>query len=500
MSLRRTTWTAATSYAAMGSGMITSLLLVRVATQTLSPEEFGLWSFCFGTVGYFLLMDFGVTNSLGRMFADAVVQRDHAEMSGWLYLTMSILAVQAVFILAIGLLSRDALLTWFAIPPHLLPDAKKLWTWLIFIQACAMPLRALPAFLYAQNRVYQSNIFTILSSWINLALFWWWIGKGAGVQSYAYAACFGTAIIQGGYLISIFIGKERLRLQFVPLPIRHLRGLFTYSFAIFIQSLTTQAAAATQGMILTKLLGLDAVATFGVTARLPNLFGQLIWKPYDACVPRWMLRYCANDFEKSRQEIIAIMRLTVLAVFAGAGIALLVNSQFIGWWTKPGYFGGNLLTFLLGLTLLTSTLQHCLSFAFHLNRKMTLYTIVLFLGFLGELGLGIVFVNWFGLIGIPAATLCVALAFVLWFHVVAGGRIFGINVLGSIYKELLGGGTCLFACFLALIVMNSYLSYQGPIGILLYGIASLGCCLPLIYRGGSILKDMGFSRLITRAE
>lgn len=244
MSAKRTLLTAGTAYLAMGSAIVTGLVLIRLATHELSPDEMGLWVFCFGTVGYFLLMDFGVSNSLGRLFADAVAKRDHREMSGWLYLAIGVLSLQAILVLTAGLLLRDPILAWFKIPPNLIDEGRSLWTWLVCLQAAAMPLRALPAFTYARNRVYYNNLFGIGASWVNLGLFWFLLKHGNGVISYAYASIGSTVVLQLGYLITIFTGAERLRICLVPIPFDKLPELFRYSSAILVQSLATQATFA----------------------------------------------------------------------------------------------------------------------------------------------------------------------------------------------------------------------------------------------------------------
>lgn len=470
MSAKRTLLTAGTSYLAMASGMVCALLLIRVATLNLTPEELGLWSFCFGTVGYFLLMDFGVTNSLGRLFADAVAKRDHNEMSGWLFLAVAVLGVQALLVLIIGLSTRDWILEWFKIPANLVEEARSLWTWLLCIQAASMPFRALPGFTYAQNRLYFNNVFGIASAWVNLGIFWYLLKHGFGVLAYAYAALGATIIIQAGYFFTVFCGKERLRLSWVPLPLNKLPELFRFSSAIFIQSLATQMSGATQTMILTRIAGLDAVAIYAVTLRLPSLLMQITWKPFDSCVPRWMLGYCAGNFDKSRDELILVLRVTVLVILSAVGVVIMLNKPFIEWWTRPEFFGGTVLTALIGLTFVTATIQHCLGFAFHLSKRMGTFTGVLLAGFVVEAGLGIFLVHQLGMIGIPLAALAASLGFVFWFHVVAGGRAFGIPVLKTIRLEIFLGAFGIAFCAGAALWLTPWIPYPGFARLVILGI------------------------------
>lgn len=482
MSAKRTLWSGITSYLALGSSMITGLLLIRLATRNLSPDEMGLWAFCFGTVGYFLLMDFGVTNSLGRLFADAVANRDHKEMSGWLYLSIAVLGLQGILVLSAGLLARDPILHWFKIPENLSGEAKALWTWLVCIQAVAMPLRALPGFRYAQNRVYHNHLFGIASTWINLGIFWWLLGRGNGVLSYAYASAGSTFVTQLGFLISVFTGKDRLKLCQVPLPFAKLPELFRYSSAILVQSLATQCAGATQSMILTRILGLDAVAIYSVTSRLPAMFAQLISKPFDACVPRWIHGYCSGDFRKSRDELVIVLRFTILASLAGVGVGILLNAAFVNWWTRPEFFGGVILTGLICLATVTGTLQHCMGFAFHLSKRMGMYTLVLLGGFVIEAGSGILIVRHYGIIGIPLASLTASFTLVLWFLATAGGKTYGIHVWNTLWKDILLGVAVIALCAGATWWISPQISATGLERILYLGPLAGILVIPLGWR------------------
>lgn len=420
----------------MASGIVTSLLLIRVATRNLDAEELGLWSFCFASVGYFLLLDFGVSNSLGRLFADAISKGDQKLTCGWLYLSAAVLSAQALVVVSLGLLLRDPLIGWFGIPPHLISDARSLWTWLVVLQALSMPGKSLPGVICAQNRTYMVHFLNILSSWANLGLFWFWIRDGAGVMAYAYASVAAIAVMQIGYFLIVFTGQHRLIIHFVRIPYEHLRELFGYSGAIFVSGLATQAMAATQGMIVTKLLGLDAVAVLNITSRLPVMASQLVQRPFSAACPRWVLQFCGNEKQKFRNEYSLIVRLTMLGLGLSMVFSVLVNGAFVRWWTRPEFYGGAVLTILISAALLPALVNFLLSFSFHLSKRMGAYTLAMLGSTVAELLLSIVLVKHFGLAGIPLATLITALGFSIWFHLIVGGRMIEMSAFRLFGKEI----------------------------------------------------------------
>ena len=67
MRLRETFYTAESSYLQMGSAALVMLLQMPLALHFLTNEQFALWSFTQQSLGYLLLMDFGVAGSVGRL-------------------------------------------------------------------------------------------------------------------------------------------------------------------------------------------------------------------------------------------------------------------------------------------------------------------------------------------------------------------------------------------------------------------------------------------------
>ncbi|TSA30453.1 MAG: hypothetical protein D4R65_13180 [Verrucomicrobiaceae bacterium] len=470
----------------MASGIVTSLLLIRVATRNLDAQELGLWSFCFSSVGYFLLLDFGVSNSLGRLFADAISKGDQKLTCGWLYLSATVLAAQALVVVSLGLLLRDPLIGWFGIPPHLASDARSLWTWLIVLQALSMPGKALPGVICAQNRTYMVHFFNILSSWTNLGLFWFWIRSGAGVMAYAYASVAAITVMQIGYFVVVFSGPHRLALHFVRIPYEHLRELFGYSGAIFVSGLATQAMAASQGMIVTKLLGLDALAVLVGTSRLPVMASQLVQRPFSAACPRWVLQFCGDEKQRFQKEYGLIVRLTMLSLGISMVFSILANGAFVCWWTRPGFYGGTALTILISGALLPALINFLLSFSFHLTKRMGAYTLAMLGSTVAELALSIVLVKHFGLAGIPLATLITALGFSVWFHLIVGGRMIEISAFRLFGREI---PWILLSIGIAVGLLFSFVGNSTFVGfsrLVFCGLLSLFASLPLIWRFVSI--------------
>src|ERR1035437_4112438 len=198
MHFKATIRAASSAYLGSISAVATGLISIRLATHFLPQEEFGLWSFTMQTVGYFMLMDLGVSNSVARLFGDPLGSGDQRRINSWFTLSLVTLTCQAVFILAMGLALRPYVLQWFNIPAHLVGRASELWLAFLVIQAIGMVFKLSFAILYAQNRVYWTSNVQVIGSWAGLVTFYLMLNHGWGVLSYAWSSGISVAFISLG--------------------------------------------------------------------------------------------------------------------------------------------------------------------------------------------------------------------------------------------------------------------------------------------------------------
>lgn len=118
-----TTLTMATGYLAMLSALGVGLFSVPVALGFLSDEEFGLWNIVGQSLGYLLLLDFGVSWSASRMLAGPLASGDSKELNSWWTVIVTILSIQGLLIAGVGLAVTDHVIDFFHLSSELVPDA-----------------------------------------------------------------------------------------------------------------------------------------------------------------------------------------------------------------------------------------------------------------------------------------------------------------------------------------------------------------------------------------
>jgi O-antigen/teichoic acid export membrane protein len=414
--------TTISAYAQIGVGMLCSLLLVRIATRSLTPEEFGLWSFVLGSIGYFLMLDFGLSYSLGRILADPVYSGDGKALSGKLILGCVVLLGQAILIAGMGIMLCDPLLHYFKISAGLREEAGRLWIWCILIYAATLPLNVFPAIIHAQNRVYLANIISAVSQLANLVVFWHFVTHGSGVMAYVYAILSATASRYLGYILCVFPGKNPLRLTLVWPDFTELPSIMKYAISVFASMITAQASGAAQIMILTRMLGLDAVAIYSVSSRVPMLLSSLCIKPFEAHRTEWVGLYCQKETGRMLASIRKTLQFTLILILIAIAISIIINPIFVKYWTRSDYYAGTFFNILVPFAFMGAALGNQLNILFHITKRMKFYTIVTIAGAFAEVIISIILVRKIGICGVPVATIMCTGGFVVVFNLVYGKR------------------------------------------------------------------------------
>jgi O-antigen/teichoic acid export membrane protein len=384
--------------------MLTQLIAIPVALHFLDAERFGLWNFTSQSLGYLLLLDFGVSASLGRLLAEPLHRGNEEEWNGWFNLVLVILVVQALVIVGTGLVLIDWLLHWFNIPPALFAEAKKLWLMMLILNGLMLPMRLLTGILGAQNRGYWSSVALTASMWCGLPVFYLFLKLGWGTLAYGFGSAIQMVVTAAILFAGLRGGPNRFRLRLRNVPWRHARELFGFSSAVFIIGIAIQIQFASQSLIITKLLGLGAVASFAVCSRVPLLLLQLLWRPFDAFNPRWQIFWTKDELPQLQKEFRHILRLSLgLAGVVVIG-SLALNRWFVFIFGKQTLYIGKLFDFFLALFVLTQVWNHCVSWPFVLSKRLKTLTAVVVVD--TALGLAAVVggTHWFGLNGFVGAS------------------------------------------------------------------------------------------------
>ena len=392
--------TAFTGYAAMISSLIVGVFSVPLALRFLSNEEFGLWNVVGQSLGYLLLLDFGVSWSASRMLVGPMREGDQAELGSWGTVIVTVLMFQGLLVAGIGFAAGDFIIGFFHLSKDLVPAAEILWGGMILLNAIQLPFRAYSGILYCQDRWYVMHLISILASWINLIAFAALLM--AGYRTSAYLVASGLSIACNSFLMHRMgrRGGTKLRLDFRTFDLEKMLTLFRYSSGLFLLALAAQIAFMTQSIIIGKVVGLGAVAAFVVSSKSFTVVLQIVKRAFDSFSPRWMQLYVSGDKQEIWNQWRGLMSWLLPAGMLGALGILIFNRSFSMLYGGPDNHVSRLFDLLLAAGLVAQIFVSFTSFVFPISARIKGWCLAGLGDAVLQVLLGILFTRWFGSAGL----------------------------------------------------------------------------------------------------
>ena len=325
----------AASYVQLAVNVVYSLVSIPLILHYLPKAEFGLWAMLIQLMGYASLVDLGMTSAVARLLVD---HKDHRADGGYGSLVKTsflVSAVQGMIVALVVLLAAPALAAVMKVPAEHAPTFVVLLRLQGLIVAFGFCLRPLAQMLYAHQREYVSTLVSTTTLMISLAVLWLFLAGGRGIYSFIYAGALSAV------LTPALLFWNCLRFGFLPhagqwgsASWKKFRELFTYGKDIFLMGLGYQLTVASQTIIVSRALGLEAAAAWAVGTKMFNLIVPLMNRPFGAALPGLFEMLARGETGRLRARFRDMVVLTAsLGALLGVSFAL-CNSLFIEIWTS----------------------------------------------------------------------------------------------------------------------------------------------------------------------
>lgn len=418
------------SYAAIGVNILYTLASVPLALHYLDKEEFGLWALVTQLSGYLMLLEFGMTGSVARSLSD---HKDHMEdgIYGSILRTGGrVFAIQGVLVAVMGLA-----LAWFA-PPLLDLPARLHQPFAILMAAQAilsglrLSLGALGSPLWCHQRLDLSNLSSSLSLVGTFAVLWIGFHLGWHVYSLTVSFVVGTFLsLFSTYFSCRWLGLYPSREHRGRYDPQLFRELFHFGGGLFMMNLGAQLASASQVIVVSRLLGMEAAATWSVATKVFSMAQQFVSRVLDSSaggLAEMVVRKESGQLQKRFRDLVTVS--AVMAVAASAGIALM-NGAFIEIWTSGKVTWNPWNNLLLACVLFSTAVTRCHISLTGLTKQLRGMKFVYLLEGIAFVSLSVLLVPWAGFTGLLFAALLCNLAITGTYGIVRTAGYFNISRL-----------------------------------------------------------------------
>ncbi len=393
-------------YGSIAANAVATMVSVPLALAYLDKERFGLWALAVQISGYLALVDLGMSGAVSRFLADHKDDVDGAEYGRHLSTGALVFLIQGFLVAAAGLAIAPFAAAMFSVPPHLAGEFRLLLIVLTVSTGFSVALRSIGAPLWAFQRndvVYACATATHV---VSLALLWIGFHLGWGVMSFAISqippmigtiACYGWICHRNNYYPS--------KKHFGAPTLEVFRRMFHFGKDNLLIVLGGQLVNASQIMIISRWVGLEATATFSVATKFYGMAMQVVSNPVSASSPALTELWVRGEKERFTHRFWDLISLTLcVSTIAAAGLAA-GNKAMISVWTHHEIQWSCLGDLMLGVMIVVRNLNFCFIGLFGFMGNLAPVRWILFLEGVAFVLLAVVMRGHAGINGIFAASI-----------------------------------------------------------------------------------------------
>ncbi len=393
-----------TNYLRFFAGGAISFLLTPLMVHTLGDGGYGLWVTVFSLTGYFGLVDQGIRPSLVRYVSRAQAAGDDDDLRRTISSAIALYAIAGIVTLAVCAVVSWRFGAWFKIDPAMLDDARMTVLVAGTSLALGFPLGVFAATLSGLQRYDLANLIGIGIAILRAVLFVIVLRTGGGIIDLAWASL-GANLL--GHVLTI-IAVRRL-LPGIGLGLRWINRealgrIGSYSGFAFVGALASSLAFQTDSLVITAFLGAASVTPFALAAGLVDNVRSLVHSA------TWVLSPTASEMETRGETshlhamLVAGSRYSMLLCAPVLAGLIIFGQELLVTWVGPGYRNAGLLLIILAVPTLFSLPQSAASSMLYGISRHKGVVLLSLLNALLNLGLSILWVKPFGLVGVALGT------------------------------------------------------------------------------------------------
>lgn len=357
-------------YGSIATNILFTMASIPLAMHYLEKEQFGLWALAVQVNGYLSLIDLGMTAAVSRFVADYKDDVNGGEYGAHLLTGGIVFGIQGMLIAAIGLGLSFYAPQLLAIRAHLATDLQHLLMLLAAMTGVSVGLRSLGSPLWAFQRNDVINHLTSLGLLTNLLLLWFGFTRGWGIFSFAIATIPVTVVTplvyglfchhKGYYPSSGHWGNPCLTI---------FKRIFHFGKDGLLVNLGSQLINATQIMIISRWVSLEAAATFAVSTKIYAMGMLLIANPVSVSIPGLTELHVRGENSRFIQRYWDVVAMTLAGSTVVAFGLAAGNRSFVSVWTNNSihwFWSGDLI---LGLLLILRNINGCFLNVFGITKN-----------------------------------------------------------------------------------------------------------------------------------
>ena len=416
--------------------VIVTFLMTPFIVQSLGDRYYGFWTLVGTFMGYYGLLDLGLSSAVARYVSQALGKDDFKSMSAIASTSFGLFTAISALALLVTLIVVSAC-PLFIKNPEEVALFRKVFLLMGMTVAIGFPFRVFGGILTSFLRHDLIALISITRTISANVAIYYFLSQGHGILSLVIINCLASMF---EYFSTYLLCRAKFPL--VEAGLKHfdrsrIRELFTYSGKTLVIQIADLLRFRVDALVIAIFLNVSLVTYYSIGSKLIDYFGWFMVSTIGFVGPLFSQYEGRGDFETLRKRFLDITKIsTVLSVFIGMSI-IFYGKPFIARWMGPGFESSYLVAVILCIPAMIALTQTAgLQMLYGLS-KHHYYAISNVCEGLLNLLLSIVLVKHYGMYGVALGTAAEMVLFKIFIQPVFICRAIGLPVTDYVIKTIL---------------------------------------------------------------
>ena len=310
------------------ANILVAMVMMPFIIRHLGDIDYGLWVLVASFIGYYGLLDFGMSTAATRFISRADGRHDVNEMN-------VILNTASWFFAMLGLFIFAACVT----TAGLVENSKTAWLWATVGITCLFQfgLRGFYGLYFARIRQDILSYTTLAKLTFRTAATVYYLNLGYGVVAVAVITMLSEVIF---YLVDMYILRRivpEMKVSWSLVKPKRVKEMINYGKFSMVVQIADLLKLRALPLIVTYSVGLAYVVFFSIAIRLMEIFHQVVEKVIHILTPVFSQYEGRGDMANIEKVFWMSFRINlILSLFIG-GAMFLLSGNFINWWIGEEY-------------------------------------------------------------------------------------------------------------------------------------------------------------------
>lgn len=313
-----------------------TLVMSPFIIHSLGDRLYGFWSLVGTFVGYYGLLDFGLTSAIGRFVSRGLGRKDFEDVR-------CVVSTSFFIMLGVGILAVAITLVAVTACPYLITSAHevKLFQQILFLLgitvAFGFPARVYGGILTSQLRYDYITIVSLARIVLTNVAIYHLLGSGHGLLALTIVNAAGNIVQYLSIFIYCHVSYPQIRVSFKVFDRLKVGSFLEYGTKTFIAQVADVLRFRMDAVLISSFVSLSQVTYFSVGARLVEYFGQFVVSIIGVIGPLFSRYEGAGDYQSIRELFARSTKVSVvLSGYVGISI-MFYGEPFIRRWMGPGF-------------------------------------------------------------------------------------------------------------------------------------------------------------------